>query len=76
MTHKLKPNQLWKSFKADFKNNNGNIKWKLDKWFHEDGTIVACQADAAADAADAEKILDKCEAFILKEILPTLKEIN
>lgn len=26
---------LWKSFKADFKNEHGNIKWEIGKWQHQ-----------------------------------------
>lgn len=35
--------KLWKSFKADFKNEYGEIKWKIGEWFHQDGEIKACE---------------------------------
>jgi hypothetical protein len=35
--------KLWKSYKAGFKNEHGNIKWELNKWFHEEGKIEKCK---------------------------------
>ena len=34
---------LYKSFRADFKNEYGNIQWKLNEWVHQDGVIIACK---------------------------------
>ncbi len=62
-------NTLWKSFKADFKNNNGNIDWKIGQWFHQDGEIKACQNGfhGSKRIIDAIQFVD-CEIIAVVEV--------
>lgn len=60
---------LWKSFKADFKNEHGNIKWEINKWQQQTGTIQACKNGfhASERAIDAMKYVN-CEILALVEV--------
>ena len=46
--------QLWKIFKSGFQSNNGNVKWKIKEWQHQEGEIATCSNGFHA----SKKIID------------------
>jgi len=60
---------LWKVFKKGRTSNNGDIKWKLNKWNHHEGDLILCHSGFHA----SERIIDAmqytaCEEIVLVEI--------
>jgi len=46
--------QLWKIFKSGFQSNNGDVKWKIKEWQHQEGEIATCSNGFHA----SKKIID------------------
>jgi len=61
--------KLYKSFKADFKNEHGNIKWEIGQWFHQNGKIECCKKGFHASTLplDAMRFVN-CEIIALVSV--------
>ena len=46
---KKKPIYLWKSMQAGLKSSNGDIEWKVGKWFKEDKINICCKGFHASE---------------------------